>query len=105
MGTQGRLAAAVLIGWFATAVPAGAAEDGSDAIKLPEDDWREELTDQLRHELGCDVVFIANEDVRTVDGTQIIFARAICKDGRAYDASRGDEADFRLSRCDQSVTC
>jgi len=105
MRVQGRMIAAGLAAWLAAAMPVGAAEDGSDAIVVPADDWREELTDQLWHELGCEVVFIANEDVQTVDGTRIIFARAICKDGRAYDASRGDEADFRLSRCDESVTC
>jgi len=52
--------------------------------------WQEDLALELRVAKGCTVVFLSRVVERSVDGRQIVFAKAHCEDGRVFDASRTD---------------
>lgn len=63
-------------------------------------DWQEELAAQLRWDEDCDVAFYSGVIERTVDGQQVVVAKAHCEDGRVFDAIQRDEfQDFELNEC------
>ena len=75
----------------AIVTPAGAANT----------EWAEDLTFQIREQLGCEVNLISQVVERVVDGKRIVMAKVHCEDKRTYDAFRGDElADFKFNECD-----
>jgi hypothetical protein len=52
--------------------------------------WQEDLAVELRVAKGCTVAFLSRVVERSVDGRQVVFAKAHCEDGRVFDASRTD---------------
>ena len=64
-------------------------------------EWAEDLTFQIREELGCEVNLISQVVERVVEGKRIVMAKVHCEDKRTYDAFRGDEfADFKFNECE-----
>lgn len=63
-------------------------------------DWQEDLAAQLRWDHNCEVSFYSGVIERTVNGEQIVIAKAHCEDGRVFDAVQRDEfADFEVNEC------
>lgn len=84
------LAAALSL--FALAAPAAA--QSSDPA------WLDELSDQLASEKQCQVDYYINTREDTLAGREVFEARAQCRDGRQFDASRIEPAEtFTLSLC------
>lgn len=64
--------------------------------------WGEELSEQVREELGCKVAFLSQVVERTVEGRRTITARVHCEDKRAFDAYRADDFEpFEIRACEQ----
>lgn len=62
--------------------------------------WEEDLAAQLRWDEECTVAFISGAIERTIDGEQVIIAKAHCEDGRAFDVVRRHEfEDFEVTEC------
>ena len=62
--------------------------------------WQEDLAVELRVAKGCTVTFLSQVVERSVDGRQVIFAKAHCEDGRVFDASWTDPAmPFDFKEC------
>ena len=66
--------------------------------------WEPDLRWQLEDEYACEVRYFTNVIERTVDGTLVMFVRAHCDDGRAFDAVReGEYALFTLQPCQLDI--
>ncbi len=64
-------------------------------------EWAEELTFQIKDEVGCEVSLISQVVERTVGGKRIVMAKVHCEDKRTFDAFRDEEfADFKFNECD-----
>lgn len=62
--------------------------------------WQDDLVAEIRVSRGCNVAYLSQVVERTVDGRQVIFAKAHCEDGRVFDASRTDPMmPFELKEC------
>lgn len=68
------------------------------AVILPE--WQQQLYDQLKKEQNCEVNFLSNIQMRVVNGSETVLARAHCMDKRDFDASRmGAGKPYKLQEC------
>lgn len=71
--------------------------------------WQEDLAVELRVAKNCTVAYLSQVVERSVDGRQVIFAKAHCEDGRVFDASRTDPVlPFDFKECQpagQPQTC
>ena len=66
--------------------------------------WQQTLMNLMASEHGCQVAYFTGVVERTIDGRQVLIARAHCEDGRAFDASRDDKsAPFVVRAC--QTTC
>ena len=64
-------------------------------------DWAEDLTFQIKDEVGCEVTMISQVVDRMVDGKRVVMAKVHCEDKRTFDAFRGEEfADFKFNECE-----
>jgi hypothetical protein len=64
-------------------------------------EWAQELTFQIKDEVGCEVSLISQVVERTVGGKRIVMAKVHCEDRRTFDAFRDEEfADFKFNECD-----
>ena len=89
------LAAAVLA---ASSVAAPALAQSSDPA------WLDRLSDQLAVEEDCAVEYYLNIREGELAGRKTFEARAQCRDGRQFDASRTEpEPDFTISECGVQV--
>jgi hypothetical protein len=67
--------------------------------------WETVLREQMRHELGCNIVAIGNVRQLELAGEAVIDGHAECEDGRSYDFTRPKphmRFDFRVC---QPVVC
>lgn len=55
-----------------------------------QEEWEPDLVWQLEEEHACVVSYLTNVIERKVDERLVVFARAHCDDGRAFDAVRED---------------
>lgn len=86
-------AAAVMI--FATT---GAMAQSADPA------WLDKLSDQLAAEEDCAVEYYVNISEGELAGRKTFEARAQCRDGRQFDASRTEpEEKFAISECGVQV--
>jgi len=70
------------------------------ALPAAAESWQEELTRQLGRDENCTVAFISQVVERTVDGREVIIAKAHCEDKRAFDVYRDDPLGaFRVTEC------
>ena len=84
------IAAALLLGGLVSAAAMG---------QVP-GNWQSDLRRQLWTEHSCEVAFYSRIDVRTVEGHEVVFARAHCTDKRAFDANRQREDQaFKIQEC------
>ena len=66
--------------------------------------WEQEMRDQAKIELNCDVQFINEVTEQDIDDRRVVFAKIHCADGRAFDANRMDEFDpFEFRECKVDV--
>jgi len=64
--------------------------------------WQQELTEEIREALGCEVEFLTEVIERTVDGQRHVMAKVHCRDRRTFDAiRRGDDEFFEFHICEQ----
>ncbi len=69
-----------------------------------QEDWEPDLKWQLDDEQNCKLSYLTNVIERRVDDALVVFARAHCDDGRAFDAVREDEfAFFTLAPCQLDI--
>lgn len=62
--------------------------------------WEEELRQDARIELGCEVAFLLNVVVRTVDGRTVVNVQVHCEDKRAFEAKQeGEGRPFSFKAC------
>ena len=65
--------------------------------------WQEDLAYELEQLEGCEVQFLSQVVERTVNGRQVVMAKAHCRDGRVFDASRSDQLEpFEVRECEAS---
>jgi hypothetical protein len=70
---------------------------------LAQSSWEPQLREEIALDQGCELEFLSQVVERTVEGRQIVMAKAHCADKRVFDAFRDDElAPFRFSECEQS---
>lgn len=66
--------------------------------------WLRELTRQLAIDKDCEVSFYIRTKEDTAEGSDLVEARAKCKDGREFDAFRaGSKQRFVISECSYAV--
>lgn len=62
--------------------------------------WREDLVEDARIDLGCEVDLISHVVEREVDGRKLVMAKVHCRDKRAFDAFRKDDYElFEFKEC------
>lgn len=62
--------------------------------------WQDDLAVEIRAAKGCKVAYLSQVVERSVDGRQVILAKAHCEDGRVFDVSRTDSvAPFEFKDC------
>ncbi|MHA1565058.1 MAG: hypothetical protein ACTSX7_07080 [Alphaproteobacteria bacterium] len=77
---------------------------GAMSTSAAEEDWRLDLEWQLDEEHACAVSYLTNIIEREVDGKMVVFVRAHCDDGRAFDGVRDDEFSlFDLQSCQLEI--
>jgi len=70
------------------------------AIKPAYADWEEELREDARMEIGCEVAFLSHVVVRTFQGRRIVNAKVHCEDQRTFDAQQeGEGESFTFREC------
>jgi hypothetical protein len=66
--------------------------------------WEQDLAAELELAEQCAVSYLSHVVERTIDGRQVVMAKAHCEDGRVFDALRPDELEpFRLSACEPAT--
>jgi hypothetical protein len=66
--------------------------------------WLDELSDQLAVEQDCAVEYYLNISEDMLGGRKTYEARAQCRDGRQFDASRVEpDRDFTIEQCGVQV--
>jgi len=66
--------------------------------------WLDKLSDQLAAEQDCAVEYYVNISEGELAGRKTFEARAQCRDGRQFDASRTEPAsEFTISECGVQV--
>lgn len=67
--------------------------------------WQEDLAAEIELTRNCDVAFLSHIVERTIDGRQVVMAKAHCADKRVFDAMRPDVGEpFRFSECQPDAT-
>lgn len=70
------------------------------ATSVSAEGWQDDVTLQLGQEKNCTVTFFSQVVERTVDGREVVIAKAHCEDKRAFDIYRDDaRKPFRLAEC------
>jgi len=70
------------------------------ALPAAAEGWQDDLTRQLDHEQKCTVAFFSQVVERTVDGREVVIAKAHCEDNRAFDVYRDNpRKPFRVTEC------
>jgi hypothetical protein len=66
--------------------------------------WQAQLADEIGLVEDCELRFVSQVVERTVDGRQIVMAKAHCADERVFDAWRDDPlAPFTFKECPTSA--
>ena len=66
--------------------------------------WENELALEIEIAQKCKVAFLSHVVERTVDGRQLVMAKAHCEDQRVFDAVRQEQAEpFRFSECEAAA--
>jgi hypothetical protein len=66
--------------------------------------WQAELADEIALAESCKVEFLSQLVERTVNGQQVVMAKAHCRDKRVFDAWRnGAYAPFSFKECQTSA--
>lgn len=69
-----------------------------------EPSWQAQLADEIALVEGCELRFVSQVVERTVDGRQIVMAKAHCADERVFDVWRDDPlAPFTFKECPTSA--
>lgn len=67
---------------------------------LAQEGWQTDLANEILLMEDCEVSFLTQVIERTVDGRQVVMAKAHCVDGRTFDALREDTfAAFAFTIC------
>lgn len=62
--------------------------------------WQDDLAAEIQATKGCKVAYLSQVVERSVDGRQVVFAKAHCEDGRVFDATRTDLVEpFTFTEC------
>lgn len=62
--------------------------------------WQDDLAAEIHATKGCRVAYLSQVVERSVDGRQVVFAKAHCEDGRVFDATRTDLVEpFTFKEC------
>jgi hypothetical protein len=70
------------------------------ALPAAAEGWQDDVTRQLGQEKNCTVTFFSQVVERTVEGREVVIAKAHCEDKRAFDIYRDDaRKPFRLAEC------
>jgi hypothetical protein len=66
--------------------------------------WQAQLADEIALVENCELRFVSQVVERTVDGRQIVMAKAHCADERVFDVWRDDPlAPFTFKECPTSA--
>lgn len=69
-----------------------------------EPSWQAQLADEIALVEDCELRFVSQVVERTVDGRQIVMAKAHCADERVFDVWRDDPlAPFTFKECPTSA--
>lgn len=67
--------------------------------------WQEDLVGEIELTRNCTVAFLSHVVERTIDGRQLVMAKAHCDDRRVFDAMRPDVGEpFRFNECQPDAT-
>jgi hypothetical protein len=67
--------------------------------------WQEDLAAEIKVTQNCAVSYLSHIVERTVDGRQLVMAKAHCADDRVFDALRSDaHAPFQFNECQPDAT-
>lgn len=70
------------------------------SVKPAHAGWEENLREDARMEIGCEVSFLSHVVVRTFRGRRIVNAKVHCEDQRTFDAQReGEGESFTFREC------
>ncbi len=78
-------------------------------VQLPiawaaEDDWKQQLNDQMLAEKQCAVEYLTNVRETELAGQASVSSRVHCADGRNFDAVRlGESTRFDVKDCEPQV--
>lgn len=62
--------------------------------------WEQDLAAEIEFTHQCKVAYLTHVVERTVDGKQVVMAKAHCEDSRVFDAMRPDEFEaFEFNEC------
>lgn len=62
--------------------------------------WQGDLAAEIELTEGCKVAYLSHVVERTVDGRQMVMAKAHCEDGRVFDVLRPDVFEpFQFNEC------
>lgn len=77
---------------------------GSAFAQSSDPAWLDNLSDQLAIEQDCAVEYYVNINEGELAGRKTFEARAQCRDGRQFDASRTEpETEFTIKECGVQV--